>query len=77
MGHLTIINDGVKLIMGFPGVSAVKNPSANVVDMGLIPGWGRSPGEGNGNPLQYSCLVNPMDRGAWRAIIQEVLKSWT
>ena len=72
-----MINDGVKLIMGFPGGSAVKNPSVNVVDVGLIPGWGRSPGEGNGNPLQYSCLVNPIDRGAWRAIIQEVLKSWT
>ena len=57
--------------MGFPGGSAVKNPSANVGDMGLIPGWGRSPGEGNGNPLQQSCLVNPMDRGAPRAIIQE------
>ena len=48
----TMINDCIKLIMGFPGGSAVKNPSANVGDMGLIPGWGRSPGEGNGNPLQ-------------------------
>ena len=52
---------------GFLGGSAVKNPSANkgdAVDMGLIPGLGRSPGGGNGNPLQYSCLENPMDRGA-------------
>ena len=43
----------------------VKNPFANVGDAGLIPGWGRSPGEGNGNPLQYFCLGNPMDRGTW------------
>ena len=48
----------------------VKNPNVNVGDIrdvGLIPGWGRFPGGGYGNPLQYSCLVNPMDRGAWRA----------
>ena len=48
----------------------VKNPPANagnVRDLGLIPGWGRSPGGGHGNPLQYSCLENPMDRGAWWA----------
>ena len=44
--------------------------------MGLIPGWGRPPGE-NGNPLQYSCLGNPMDRGAWQAIVHGVAKSWT
>ena len=53
--------------MGFPGGSVVKNPPANVGYMGLIPGSGRSPGGGNGNPLQYSCLENPMDRGAWQA----------
>ena len=46
----------------------VKNLPANAGDMGLIPGSGRSPGEGNGSPLQYSCLGNPMDRGAWWAI---------
>ena len=51
---------------GFPYGSAVKNPPANAGDVGSIPGWGRSPGGGNGNPLQYSCLGNPMDRGAWR-----------
>ena len=45
----------------------VKNPPAKAGDTGLIPGSGRSPGEGNGNPLQYSCLGNPMDRGAWWA----------
>ena len=53
--------------MGFPGGSVVKNPPANAGDTGLIPGLGRSPGEGSGNPLQYSCLENSMDRGAWRA----------
>ena len=51
--------------MSFPGGSVVKNPPASVGDAGLIPGWGRSPGVGNGNPLQYSCLGNPMDRGVW------------
>ena len=49
----------------------------DVRDMGLIPGSGRSPGEGNGNPLQYSCLENPMDRGAWQAIVLRVTRSWT
>ena len=53
---------------GFPGGAVVKNPPANVGDArdtGSIPGWGRSPGEGNGNPLQYFCLENSMDREAW------------
>ena len=50
-------------LMGFPGGSVVKNPPANAGDMGSIPGSGISPGGGNGNPLQYSCLGNPMDRG--------------
>ena len=53
-------------IGGFPGDSAVKNPPANTRDLGLIPGSGRSSGEGNGNLLQYSCLENPMDRGVHR-----------
>ena len=48
-----------------PGDSVVKNLPANAGDMGSIPGWGRSPGEGNDNPLQSSCLENPMDRGTW------------
>ena len=55
-------------ILGFPGCSMVKNPPAkagDARDIGSIPGRGRSPGEGNSNPLQYSCLENPMDRGAW------------
>ena len=63
--------------MGFPGGSKVKNPPANVGDMGLIPGWGRSPEEGDGNPLQYSCLENPMDGGAWWATVHGVAKSRT
>ena len=50
----------------FPGDLVVKNPPANARDTGSIPGLGRSPGEGNGNPLQCSYLGNPMDRGAWR-----------
>ena len=50
---------------GFPGGSEVKVSACNVGDLGLIPGSGRSPGEGNDNPLQYSCLENPMDGGAW------------
>ena len=53
----------------------VKNPPSNVGDAGLIPGLGRSPGEGNGNPLQYSCLGKPMDRGAWQATARGVAKS--
>ena len=63
--------------MGFAGGSAVKNPPANAGDMNSIPGPGRSPGEGNGKPLQYSCLENPMDRGAWRAVVHGVTKSQT
>jgi len=50
---------------GFPGGSEVKASASNAGDPGLIPGSGRSPGEGNGNPLWYSCLKNPMDRGSW------------
>ena len=60
---------------GFFGGSVVKNPPANTGDLGLIPGWGRSPGEGNGNPFQYSCLGKFMDRGAWQAAVREVTKS--
>ena len=60
--------------MGFPGGSVVKNPPANAGDLGLISGSGRSPGGRNGNPLQYFCLENPMDRGAWQAIVHGVAK---
>ena len=59
---------------GFTGGSAVKNPPANAGDSGSIPGWGRFPGEGNGNPLQYSCLGNPVDRGTWRVTVHGVAK---
>ena len=55
----------------------VKNPPANAVDTGLIPGLGKSPGEGHGNPLQYSCLENSMNRGAWWAIVHCVTQSLT
>ena len=61
-------------------VLVVKNLPANagdIRDMGSTPGLGRSPGEGHGNPLQYSCLGNPMERGAWWAIVHEVAQSWT
>ena len=61
--------------MGFPGGTRVKDLPANAGDTrdtGSIPGSGKSPGVGNGNPLQYSCLENPMDRGAWQAIVHGV-----
>ena len=66
--------------VGFPGGSVVKNWPASVgdtEDLGSIPGWGRSPGVGIGNPLQYSCLENPIDRRAWRAKFHGVAKGWT
>ena len=65
--------------MGFPDGSAGKESACNAGDtgdVGSIPGSGRSPEEGNGNLLQYSCLENPMDRGAWWATVQRVAKSW-
>ena len=62
---------------GFPGGSVVRNPLANAGETGSIPGLGRSLGEGNGNPLQYSCLGNPMDKGAWQATVLGVAKSQT
>ena len=54
-----------------------KESAYNAGDTDSLPGSGRSPGEGNGNPLQYSCLGNPMDRGAWQATVHGVTKSWT
>ena len=62
---------------GFPGGSEVKASACNAGDLGLIPGSGRSPGEGNGNPPQYSCLEDPMDGGAWWATVHKVAKSRT
>ena len=68
--------------MKYPGGAVVKNPLASAGaaedgDVGFIPGSGRCPGGGHGNPLQYSCLENPMDRGAWRARVHGVTKSRT
>ena len=63
--------------MGFPGSSDGKESACNTRDPGLIPWLGRLPGEGNGHPLQYSCLENSMDRGAWRLIVHGVTKSQT
>ena len=63
--------------MGFPGGSDGKASAYNAGGPGSIPGSGRSPGEGNGNPLQYPCQENPMDRGAWQATVHGVPKSRT
>ena len=66
-------------LLVFPGDLAIKNLPANAEDardVGLIPGWGRSPRGGNGNPFQYSCLENSMNRGAWWATVHGVAKSW-
>ena len=66
--------------MGFPGGAGVKNPPANagdIRDADSIPGLGRTPGGGHGNPLQYSCLENPNDRRFWQATVHRVAKSWT
>ena len=76
-----ILNDSIYDQIGpFQVVLVVKNLPANVEvigDTGSMPGLGRSPGGGHGNPLQYSCLENPMDRGAWQAMVHKVAKSWT
>ena len=63
--------------MGFPGGLVVKSLPASEGDTGSIPGLGRSPGAGSGNPLQYSCLENSMDRGAWWATVHGVTKNQT
>ena len=70
--HLWSFCGQVWLCWGFPGGSDGKESACNVGDLGSIPGSGRSPGGGHGNPLQYSCLENPMDRGAWRATVHRV-----
>jgi len=64
-------------LLGFPHGSVVKNPPADAGHVGSVSGSGRSPGEGNGNPLQYSYLGNPIDRGAWWATVHGVAKSQT
>ena len=75
LGTVDIIT--ASIYEGFLGGSEVKVSACNVGDLGSIPGLGRSPGDGNGNPHQYSCLENPMDRGAWWAILHGVTKSRT
>ena len=72
-----ILRNEVSLALGFLGGSVVKNLPANSGGSGSIPELGRSSGEGNGNPLQYSCLGNPVDRGAWQATVCGVTKSQT
>ena len=67
----------IYLIEGFPSGSDGKESVCNAVDLGLVPGWGRSPGEGNGYSLQCSCLENSMARGAWQATVHGVAKSLT
>ena len=64
-------------VKGFPGASYSEESACNAGDWSSIPGSGRSPGGGHGNPLQYSCLENPMDRGAWWATVRGVVKCWT
>ena len=64
------------ILRGFPGGSEVKTSLCNAGDPGSIPGSGRSPGEGNGNPLQYSCLENLIEEGAWWAPVHGITKSW-
>ena len=66
-----------KIRKAFPGGSDSKESACDEGDLGSIPGLQRSPGEGNGFPFQYSCLENPMDRGAWQATVHGVTKSWT
>ena len=77
MDFVLLIFEELILNTGFSGSSVLKNPPANTGDSGSIPGSGRSPGEGNDNPLQYSCLGNPMDRGTWWATVYGVTKSRT
>ena len=74
---MDIVSHSSILLDTGPGGSEVKASASNAGDLGSIPGSGRSPGEGNGNPLQYSCLGNPMDRGAWLATVHGVAKSRT
>ena len=73
----SVINRFIYIGVGLPGGSDSKEPACHVQDLGLIPGLGRSPREGHHNTLQYSCLENPMDRGAWRAAVLGVAKSCT
>ena len=73
--HIGISTQSLGQFKGFPGSSDGKESACNAGDLGLIPGWGRSPGGGHGNPLQYFCLENPMDRGAWQTTVQTVTET--
>ena len=75
--HLFYLTNPYSRYMGFPGGSDGKESTCNAGDLGSIPGLRRSPGGGHGNPLQYSCLENPMDRAAWWATVHAVTKSQT
>ena len=66
----------MEVTLGFPGGSDSKESACSTGDLGLIPGSGKSPGEGSGNPLQHICLENSMDRGAWQVTVYGVAKSW-
>ena len=77
LGYLHCKDRDCFLVWGFPCSSVGKESACNAGDLGSIPGSGRSAGGGHGNPLQHSCLENPMDRGAWQAVIHGVAKSWT
>ena len=67
----------LRITSGFPGGSDGKESACNDGDLDSVSGLGRTPAEGNGNPLQYFCLENLMDRGAWQATLHGVAKSWT
>ena len=75
--HVAHFGDAVNSIMGFPRGSDGEESACNAGDPGLIPGSGRSSGGGNGNPLQYSCLENPVGKEAWWAAVHEVARSRT
>ena len=77
LSDFTFTTDCSVKTLWFPGGSDGKASVYNVGNPGSIAGSGRSPGEGSGDPFQYSCLENPMDRGAWQATVHGVAKSWT
>ena len=73
--HTMIFRDGMYPCEGLRQWLSGKESACNAGDLGSVPGWGKSPGGGHSNPLQYSCLENPMDRGAWRAAVHGVVQS--
>ena len=75
--HEEYVDSMGPFLCGFPSDADSRETACSAGDAGLIPGLRRSLREGNGNPPQYSCLKNPMDRGAWRRTVQGVAKSWT